>query len=194
MYKSGLKEGFFIYHSLSDDAKTGVLYNIGCWTGQAVAVKEYMDGSNAGALAHAVEYSIEPQKWYNLKLVVTPQKSTLYIDGKQILSYVPKGVMPNYAITSGIDEKTKELVLKVVNRMPVPYSPEIRIEGARNIAKVGKSISLCAKSEKEENSFKHPHKIYPIEKEFEGFSKCFRYNFAPYYYTILRIKVDNDTL
>lgn len=194
MYKSGLKEGFFIYHSLSDDAKTGVLYNIGCWTGQAVAVKEYMDGSNAGALAHAVEYSIEPQKWYNLKLVVTPQKSTLYIDGKQLLSYVPKGLMPKYAIASGIDERTKELVLKVVNRMPVSYSPEIRIEGAGNIAKVGKSISLCAKSEKEENSFKYPHKIYPIEKKFEGFSKCFRYNFAPYSYTILRIKVDNDTL
>lgn len=159
MYKSGLKEGFFIYHSLSDDAKTGVLYNIGCWTGQAVAVKEYMDGSNAGALAHAVEYSIEPQKWYNLKLVVTPQKSTLYIDGKQILSYVPKGVMPNYAITSGIDEKTKELVLKVVNRMPVPYSPEIRIEGARNIAKVGKSFRFARKVRKKKTLLSIPIKF-----------------------------------
>ena len=78
--------------------------------------------------------------------------------------------------------------MKVVNAADSVYSTTIRVDGAEDIAKSGKVISLTAASGKEENSYEEPKKIYPQTIEYSGFGEKFDYDFLPFSYTILRIK------
>ncbi|NDV80890.1 alpha-L-arabinofuranosidase C-terminal domain-containing protein [Bacteroides sp. 51] len=180
-------EGFFIYIGLTEDGNKGFVYNIAGWTNQTTAVEQVSGGRNAGVASVSVPQTIETDKWYEIKLVVTPQKSELYMDGEYILSHVPEST-PLQFISSGYDEATHELILKVVNAEATPYSTTIKLDGVSHVEKEGKVISLSATNGEEENSFEEPQKIYPKESVYNKFGKNFNYAFPPFSYTILRIK------
>lgn len=186
--KHSFKEGIFLYYGLTDSEQKGFVYNVGCWNSNSIAIEQLSDGHNIGSVGKAVEYSVLPYQWYELKLVVTPTESTLYVNSKKVLNHTPKS-MPKQFVASGIDELTHELVLKVINRDNQPYIPLINIEETVNVEKTGKVISLSAKDDKEENSFEEPFKIYPQEIISNNFGKRFKYEFAPYSYTIMRVKI-----
>ena len=186
--KHSFKEGIFLYYGLTDSEQKGFVYNVGCWNSNSIAIEQLSDGHNIGSVGKAVEYSVLPYQWYDLKLVVTPTESTLYVNSKKVLNHTPKS-MPKQFVASGIDELTHELVLKVINRDNQPYIPLINIEETVNVEKTGKVISLSAKDDKEENSFEEPFKIYPQEIISNNFGKRFKYEFAPYSYTIMRVKI-----
>ena len=103
-------------------------------------------------------------------------KSEFYIDGKMILSYVSQP-MPLQFIHSGYDEERGELVVKVVNAADSVYSTAIHVEGAKEIVKSGKIISLTAIDGKEENSYEEPKKIYPRTSDYDDFGSSRSYGY-----------------
>ena len=90
-------------------------------------------------------------------------------------------------ISSGYDEETKEIIIKVVNAADVPYSTSFQLDGVTKVDKKGNIITLSATSGKDENSFDEPEKIYPRQIEYNEFNKHFSYEFLPFSYTIFRI-------
>ncbi|KAA6300057.1 MAG: Extracellular exo-alpha-L-arabinofuranosidase [Candidatus Ordinivivax streblomastigis] len=186
--KSEGNEGFFIYFGMSEDGSKGYIFNIGGWNNSGTAVELITGGETAGTLGKTVPYSVETNKWYNLKIVGTAAKTELYIDEKLVLEYEAKSV-PLRFFASGYDETTGELILKVVNAAETPYSTRVKLEGATSVEKIGKVISLAAKSGAEENSFENPKNIYPQESKCKQLGKEFEYRFLPFSYTILRVKV-----
>lgn len=187
--KVGGDEGFFLYFGLSEGAKQGYVYNVAGWNNQTTAVESVSDGRTGGVVSERVSQSLENDKWYDVKLVVAPQKSELYMDGKLIVSYAPE-TTPLQFFSSGYDEATGELIVKVVNAETVAYPLSVKLDGVNQVEKTGKVISLSAASDMDENSFEEPKKIYPQESEFKGFGKSFSYTFPPFSYTILRVKVN----
>lgn len=186
--KTAGEQGFQFFLGMSEDGKTGYRYNIGMWSSNDRAeLLRLEDNQERGVLTEHSGKLIEKDKWYDVKIVVSPMKSELYIDGKMILSYIPQP-MPLQFIHSGYDETSGELVIKVVNAADSVYHTAIRIEGAGKIAKTGKVISLIASDAKEENSYEEPRKIYPQESEYNHFGETFPYDFPPFSYTILRVK------
>lgn len=185
--KAGGLEGFFFYFGLSDDSKEGYVYNVAGWGNQTTAVERVVKGRTGGAVTQGVPQSLENDKWYDVKVVVTPRKSELYIDSNLTLSYSPQST-PLQFFSSGYDEATGELIVKVVNAEAEAYPLKVKVEGVKEIEKTGKVISLSAISDTEENSFEEPQKIYPQTSEYNGFGKSFDYTFPPFSYTILRIK------
>lgn len=185
--KVGGNEGFFIYFGLSEDGKKGFMYNIAGWNNQTTAVEQVSEGRNAGVVSGNANQTIENEKWYDVKLVVTPRESKLYMEGELILTHVPLS-MPQQFISSGYDETTHELVLKIVNAEAITYPVKFRLEGTNEVSKMGKVISLTAQSDEDENSFEEPEKIAPQESTYNKFGKNFDYEFPPFSYTILRIK------
>lgn len=182
------EQGFQFFIGMADDGKTGYRYNIGMWSANDRAeLLRLKDNKELGVLAEHSGMVIEKDKWYDVKIVVFPTQSELYIDGKMILSYVSQP-MPLQFIHSGYDETSGELILKVVNAADSVYSTAIRVEGAEEVAKSGKVISLAATDGKEENSYEEPKKIYPQTNEYNGFGKKFEYDFPPFSYTVLRLK------
>lgn len=187
--KVGGHEGFFLYFGLSQDDKKGFVYNVAGWNNQSTAVEGVSDGQTTGVVGDRVSQSLENNKWYDVKLVVTPQKSELYMDGKLIMAYAPE-TTPLQFFSSGYDEATGELIVKVVNAEAEAYPLRVKLDGVSQVEKTGKVISLSAASDMDENSFEEPKKIYPQESEFKGFGKSFDYTFPPFSYTILRVKAN----
>lgn len=115
---------------MSADGKTGYRYNIGMWsTNDRAELLRLENGHERGVLTEHSGKVIEMNKWYDVKIVVSPMKSEFYIDGKMILSYVSQP-MPLQFIHSGYDEDNGELIVKVVNAADSVYSTTIRVDGA----------------------------------------------------------------
>lgn len=95
--------------------------------------------------------------------------------------------IPLQFLSSGYDEETKEIIIKVVNAADVPYSTSFQLDGVTKVDKKGNIITLSATSGKDENSFDEPEKIYPRQIEYNEFNKHFSYEFLPFSYTIFRI-------
>lgn len=186
--KIGGKEGFLIYLALNDDLKKGFMYNIGGWNNSITVVEEVRDGRNAGASGKSISQKIDTNRWYDVKLIVSPTKSELYMDGQLILSHEPMST-PLQFISSGYDEDAKEIILKITNADTKPYSTTVKLQGTAEVAKQGKVISLTAQHAEDENSFEEPKKIYPKESVSNGFGEQFDYDFPPLSYTVLRVKV-----
>lgn len=187
--KVGGHEGFFIYFGLSEDNKKGFVYNVAGWNNQTTAIEGVAEGRTAGVVSDRVAQSLENDQWYDVKMVVTPLKSELYMDGKLILSYSPE-TTPLQFFSSGYDEATGELIVKVVNAEAEAYPLRVKLEGVSKVEKTGKVITLSAASDMDENSFEEPMKISPQESEYNGFGESFDYSFPPFSYTILRLKVN----
>ena len=188
VYKTEGTQGFQFFLGMSADGKTGYRYNIGMWSSNDRSeLLNLKNGKERGVLAEYSGEAIKKGEWYDVKIVVSPLKSEFYLNGKQILSYVPQP-MPLQFINSGYDEAVGELVVKVVNAADSLYCTSICLENAVDIVAEGKVISLTAVDGKEENSFEEPKKIYPEEKIFDGFGAKFDYDFPPFSYTVLRIK------
>lgn len=184
------EQGFQLFLGMSADGKSGYRYNIGMWGNSDRAELLRLDnGHERGVVAEHSGKVIEKGVWYDIKVVVSPMKSEFYIDGKLLLSYVPQPI-PLQFIHSGYDEEKGEVVIKVVNAESSVYSTTISLEGAKDVAKDGKVISLVASDGSEENSYEEPRKIYPKEEKYSGFGEKFDYEFLPFSYTILRIKAE----
>lgn len=183
-------QGFQFYLGMTIDGKTGFRYNIGMWSNNDRAeLLRIENNKDLGVLTEHSGLVIAKNIWYDVKIVVSPTKSDFYIDGKLILTYIAQP-MPLQFIHSGYDETSGEVVLKVVNAADSVYSTNIQLYGAQKITKVGKVVTLSAASGMDENSYTQPTKIYPQESIFTGFDTNFNYDFKPFSYTILRIKVE----
>jgi alpha-N-arabinofuranosidase len=106
------------------------------------------------------------------------------------LEPVSKSGTPRQFAVAGYDEKTREVIIKVVNATDTPFTPTLQLRGAKNIESKGRVTTLSSNSPKDENSFEEPTKISPKEGVWNGFSEKFEYVFKPNSFTIFRIKAD----
>jgi alpha-L-arabinofuranosidase len=186
--KTGGNEGFFVYFGMSDDAKTGYVYNIGGWNNTRTALENVSGGQTSGAKSASVSQKIDSDKWYDLKLVVDRSNVELFLDGVSIQKYEVQPQMSRLYSIAGYDESAGEIVIKVVNAEETPFKADISLKNCAKVEKKGKVIYLYADSLEDENSFDEPTKISPVISDFEGFSNKFKYTFKPRSFTILRIK------
>jgi alpha-L-arabinofuranosidase len=182
-------EGFFVYFGCHNNNSDGFTFNLGGWGNTITTVQKVANGYPSSQLGSSVEQTLETGKWYNVKVVVKLHKAELFVDDVLILSY-QHAIPPLQFFAAGYDEKNGEAIIKVVNADSTSYSTQLIFDGASEIEKTGKIISLVAQSGNDENSFEEPKKIYPVETEFTGFRKNFNYEFPPYSFTILRVKIN----
>mgnify|MGYP003307911071 CR=1 FL=1 len=131
--------------------------------------------------------TVDENKWYDVKIVVTPYAVTLYVDGEETVVGKP-AVTTRHFCQTGYDEPTGELIIKVVNATEQAYKRSFAIEGAMNVLPTGKVITLSGAAT-DENTFEQPTKLAPVTELYGKFDKKFEYEFKPMSFTILRIKV-----
>jgi len=90
---------------------------------------------------------------------------------------------------AGFDEKTGEIVLKVVNATSRIFSPQLDIQHAGKLNRVGELISISAIDPAQENSFENPRKIYPQKTQLKNIAYNSKIEFAPWSFSIVRMKV-----
>ena len=185
--KTAGMEGFFIYYGMDEHGRNGYAVNIAGWNNRTSAIQPIRRGRTNDVLGSQVPQSVETNRWYDVKVVVSPELVTLFMDGKQILSAKPASQTRHFCQT-GYDETTGKLVIKVVNGTEQPYRRSFSIEGAQTIMPTGRVITLSGNAN-DENTFEQPTKLAPQTTLFSKFGKQFTYDFAPMSYTIMRVKV-----
>ncbi len=133
--------------------------------------------------------------WFdNLRSYGTPnyyvQKMFSVNQGTRLLPVLLDGSAKNgqgelYASAS-LDERTGEVIVKVVNTAPAPKEVHISLAGAKTIGKVGKAFVLDNADLKAENSLDNPTRIAPVERQVTISSGEFAYTLSPQSFTVLR--------
>lgn len=180
-------EGFFIYYGMDERGQNGFAANIAGWNNRTTAIQPIQRGRTNDVLGRRVNQSVDTDKWYDVKIVVTPLSATLYVDGKEMTVARPATATRHFCQT-GYDEQTSELIIKVVNGTDQPYSRSFIIDGARNVMPTGRVITLTGDAN-DENTFEQPTKLAPHTNIFGKFGKQFDYLFPPMSFTIMRVKV-----
>ena len=185
--KLGGMEGFFIYYGMDENGRNGFAANIAGWNNRTTAIQPIQRGRTNDVLGRRANQTVETNKWYDVKIAVTPMAVTLYVDGQEMTVARPAAHTRHFCQT-GYDEQTGELIIKVVNGTDQAYRRSFTIDGARNVLPTGKVITLSGDAN-DENTFEQPTKLAPCTTLFGKFGKHFDYEFSPMSFTIMRVKV-----
>jgi alpha-L-arabinofuranosidase len=79
------------------------------------------------------------------------------------------------------------VILKVVNASGAAEETRMNLTGADHVGGEAKSVTLTSAGLSDENTFEHPTKVAPVERNLTGISPSFRYTFPAHSVTILRI-------
>ena len=186
--KIGGTEGFLIFFGMSKDGKEGYRFNIGGWNNTSTAIQQLFANGNQ-VVSHNIPHTIETNRWYDLRIELTPHTATLYTDGELILSHTLQPI-PQKFFATGYDEETGEVIIKFVNSADKMQAIDFTLEGVKSIAPEGRTITLKSNNLEDENSMDNPTRIVPVEEVYKKFGKRFTYEFPKYSFTILRVKAE----
>jgi alpha-N-arabinofuranosidase len=93
-----------------------------------------------------------------------------------------------FAVAS-LDDRSGEVILKLVNAIASPREVRIGLAGAKQIAKSGKAYVLASSDLKAENSLDEPMKVAPVEQSFVIPSDEFAFTLAANSLTVLRVGI-----
>ncbi|MBN2181418.1 MAG: hypothetical protein JW715_05855 [Sedimentisphaerales bacterium] len=91
------------------------------------------------------------------------------------------------SVSSTLDKKAGEIIVKAVNVTNKGLKAEIELSGVSKAGPQAKAIILSGKSLDDENTLEEPKKVSPAEKSVPVGGPSFTYEFQPYSLTILRI-------
>lgn len=103
----------------------------------------------------------------------------------------PTSRQPGLYVTSSRDDKSNEIILKVVNSAPHATTAKLKIEGRRPIQ--GTATVLAGEKLTDENTLAEPKKLIPVKNPIKGVGPSFDYTFKPYSLTVLRLKTRNQS-
>ncbi len=153
--------------------------------------------SYAPLFAHAEGWQWTPDLiWFNnLEAYGTPnyyvQKLFAVNAGTQLLKLTEDGKpvigQSGLYATATLDEKTKEIVFKIVNASAFEQSFSISLAGKKTAATKGKLTVLANNDLNAMNSFDSPKNIFPTEKEVNFTGKALSLSVVPKSVNVLRV-------
>lgn len=97
---------------------------------------------------------------------------------------------PRLFASAAYDQKSKEVILKVVNATPAAQAVDLRLAGGGKIKSKASSAVLSAASLKEENSLDLPRRVAPQTGSVNNAAAQFKHSFPAWSLTVLRVGVD----
>jgi len=179
---SGL-EGFIIPVGLADGRR--VQWNVGGWGNTRHAVQ-----AGDSVVAEQVRGTIETGRWYDIRIEVRDRTMRGFLDGQLVQERTLPRVDKVLAI-SGRDDKTGDIIVKVVNSAPEPASITLNVTGAPQLASASLTV-LASDNPLDENTFEQPTKVISVSSVLNVQGSSIAHTFAPYSLSILRLKPISD--
>ncbi len=150
-------EGFLVQFGADEDGNGGYWWNVGGWNNNRHGLQKLTGGS---APIERVDGSITTNRWYDLKVELTPGKIRCYIDNQLVHDYqVEQGAL---SLSSTYHRQAGEVILKLVNPTASPFKASISLAGTRSVASMAKLISLSGDKDAT-NTFEQPANVVPLE-------------------------------
>ncbi|HEY1023459.1 MAG TPA: alpha-L-arabinofuranosidase C-terminal domain-containing protein, partial [Flavisolibacter sp.] len=160
--------------------------------------------SYAPLFAHAEGWQWTPDLiWVNnLQAFGTPnyyvQKLFSLYKGTKAVSITSNGMpltgQDSLYASAVLDEKSNELIIKLVNVSGKPQRNVISLEGIKPLVTDGKLTVLKGSDLTQVNTFTHPHQIAPEEFSLPVKNKKFTLEAAPYSFSLLRLKLVEEKI
>jgi alpha-L-arabinofuranosidase len=180
-------EGFLILVHAADDGNF-VWWNVAGWNGTSTGMQQTIDGGKV-MLGDLVRNQIEYNRWYDIRVEVKGRDIVCYLDNAPILTATerphPDTNGSVYASASR-ENKTGDLILKVVNALPQAALLNISIDGASTMQNTG-TLQVMSGQPGDINTFNAPEKISPTHMNIHFPGTHFSHQFPPYSISVLRV-------
>ena len=155
------KEGFLILFHIAND-QDRIWWNLGGWNNTQDAVE------SGGRTIDGKPGHIESNRWYDIRIVVSGKRLKCYCDGQMIhdVDYESEGQVKALYASAASDQRTSDVIIKVVNTSASPLETKIDLSGAKDLTGKGNAIVLTSASPMDENTLDHPTKVSPVTEPF----------------------------
>jgi alpha-L-arabinofuranosidase len=174
-------EGFLVFGGQVDGRR--VQWNVAGWGNTQSAIQ-----AGDSIVGRAVRGGIETGRWYDLRLEVRGRTVRGYLDG-QLLNEATYPRIDTVLAVAGRDDRTGEVVIKVLNTGDEPAEVSFDLAGAVRVAPTGELTVLSSPNPADENSFETPRKIVPVTTTISGLARTFTRTLPPYSLSILRLGI-----
>ncbi len=174
-------EGFLVAFGVKD---TGNYYwwNLGGWNNTQSAVEKASSGTKNVLVAD--DTTIEPGRAYDLRVEVRGRQVTLFLDGREWGSFTDDAVAEPFRQVVTRDERTGELVVKVVNAQDAAARTRIDLGDVR-VRPTARMTTLSGDPDAVNTATSRP--IRPRTSVLHGVDTAFTHTFPPHSVTVLRI-------
>ncbi|HTE18844.1 MAG TPA: alpha-L-arabinofuranosidase C-terminal domain-containing protein, partial [Armatimonadota bacterium] len=183
--KLGGSEGFLVMFRARGSGDY-YWWNLGGWENREHGIERGTGGGKAG-VGPRVPGRIETGRWYDIRIELQGPRIRCYLDGQLIHDEIDRGT-PDLAAIAGRDERTGEIILKVVNGAETPRPVTLRLPGAGSLRPTGQALVMTSASTADENSLEQPERIVPRPAPVEGVSPEFTHTFPARSVTVLRLQ------
>jgi len=186
--KDGGNEGFLILVHAADDGNY-VLWNLGGWENSSTSLEQTVDGGKF-FLGEQVRNSIEMGRWYDIRVDVRGENIVCYLDGAPILTATERPhhlAAGSMSAAASRDNKTGEVILKVVNPMPQASVLDISLAGVLGVQDMG-SLEVMSGLPGDVNTLNSPEKVSPNRVAIHFPGAHFSHEFPAYSISVLRLK------
>ena len=163
--KLGGAEGFLLVFGYKG---TGDYYwwNVGGWNNTMHAIEKAVDGAKT-TLA-STGGSIESNKWYDLKIELSPARIKCFIDNKLIHDCELES--PDICVAASLDKSSSDVIVKLVNPTDQDLDAKINLDGIRGKNMSAKEI-VIAGSPSDVNNLDNPDNVKPVVNDIKVNSK-----------------------
>ena len=173
-------EGFLILVGRASDS-TWVWLNLGGWRN----TEHGIEAGGLGRIAKNIPGKIETGRWYDIEIDYSPTTIVCRLDGKIIFNEKAPS-SPTFFQTAGIDRKTNELIVKVVNGGRERVSTNLNLNGAKRSG-VAIIETLQHNDPMAENTLENPTNVAPRTSKKSYFGTSLSLELKPYSLNIIRV-------
>lgn len=183
--KTGGNEGFLIPIEYID-SDNYVFWNIAGWGNTQSAVQRVSNGDKT-TITDSIDTNLEENVWYDVQIKVEDGYMYCYLDGTlEMTAYIKKTEGDVYS-TVCVDEKTGDIIVKIVNVSEQKAKVNIAIENAEYIADVCDEYVLTGNAKNAKNSLDNPENVKIEYGKYCNVSDSFVYEAEKLSFTVLRI-------
>ncbi|MHA4806629.1 alpha-L-arabinofuranosidase C-terminal domain-containing protein [Flavitalea flava] len=177
----------FIIPFAVKDTNTCMRAHIGSWLNSHCVIEKLTNGYDVSDLSEQKKLpkSIEQGRWYAIRLEVGVDTVKCWLDDELIMTYTEP---EKFFALAGKNEKTGDLIVKVVNGSDIPYQVNWRLNGTSDLSSEGELTVLQSETAGAENSFRFPKKYVPEKRRVTGVGSNFETTVPPFSISVLMLK------
>ncbi|SDO90132.1 Carbohydrate binding domain-containing protein [Actinopolyspora xinjiangensis] len=163
-------------------------WNLGGWNNTRSAVQKTTAGSSQTVLSK--DTTIETGREYDIRVEVRGRKVTLFLDGEKWGSFTDEQNAEPFRQVVTRDEKTGELIVKVVNAQDNRARTRLDIDGAPRLANTARLTTLQGDPQAVNTAESRP--IKPEKSVIRGVDENFSHTFPANSITVMRIRTQGN--
>lgn len=178
-------EGFLILAGVR--GSDHLWWNLGGWQNSRSAFERSLGGSKY-EVGQQTNDKIETGRWYDIRLELQGDTVKAYLDGRlvQEIKDMQRPITPIYS-TASRDEKTGDVIVKVINVSSGPQLLHVAMDGATRVEKTVTAQVLTGQPN-DENTLDAPQLVAPRTVTLTGAAPVFAHTFPANSLTVLRVK------